>query len=314
MSKTITVTGAGLIGRAWAIVFARAGLPVRLHDVDRAALHDALERIAVSLTELREAELITDPAALLNRIEPCESLPEALSGADYVQECGPEDLAIKRTMYTELERDAPHTAILASSTSGLPASHFTDHLDHPERCLVAHPVNPPYLVPLVELIPAPATEPATVERAEALMQEVGQEPIRVHGEIDGFVLNRLQGALLNEALRLYQKGHVSAEDIDKTMREGLGLRWSFMGPLETIDLNAPGGAGDYARRYAPLYAAVDQQRTDAPPWSERTIEALVTDLRNQQPAEALPGRQQWRDRRLMALIAHKRAAAQRHGH
>ena len=156
-------------------------------------------------------------------------------------------------MFAALDRHAPAAAVLASSTSAIPASRFTEALAGRARCLVAHPVNPPHLVPVVELCGAPWTAPATIERALAVFTEIGQVPIVVRRELDGFILNRLQGALLSEAMRLVGEGYVSPEDLDKTVRDGLGLRWSFMGPLATIELNAPGGVADYCARYGGFY-------------------------------------------------------------
>ena len=138
-------------------------------------------------------------------------------------------------------------AVLASSTSGIPASAFTEGLAGRARCLVAHPVNPPYLVPLVELCPAPWTDAAVVSRTRALMTSAGQVPATVNKEMDGFALNRLQGALLAEAFRLVADDVISPTDLDALVKHGLGLRWSFMGPLETIDLNAPGGLAGLLR-------------------------------------------------------------------
>ena len=153
-------------------------------------------------------------------------------------------------MFAALDALAPAAAVLASSTSAIPASQFTEALAGRARCLVAHPVNPPHLVPVVELCGAPWTAAATIERARAVMTEVGQVPIVVRRELDGFILNRLQGALLSEAMRLVGEGYVSPEDLDKTVAHGLGLRWSFMGPFATIELNAPGGVADYCARYS----------------------------------------------------------------
>jgi L-gulonate 3-dehydrogenase len=139
-----------------------------------------------------------------------------------------------------------------------------------------------------------------------LMEQAQQTPILVRKEVQGFILNRLQGALLNEALRLFRDGYVSAEDLDKTVKHGLGLRWSFMGPFETIDLNAPNGVVDYGQRYGPLYRDVDRQRSDDDPWDTATLAALGQERRSQLPSEGLAERQAWRDRRLMALMAHQR--------
>jgi 3-hydroxyacyl-CoA dehydrogenase len=308
MIDTVAVVGAGLIGRAWAIVFARAGVPVRLYDAAPDALEAADTRIAEALQDLGRFGLIDDPDAVRARVETRPKLDRALDGAGYVQECGPETVEAKREIFARLDAAADPATILASSSSGIVASRFTDHLTYPGRCLVAHPVNPPYLIPLVELCPAPTTDPETLKAARELMERVGQSPITVCKEVRGFALNRLQGALLNEALRLYEDGVASSEDLDRTIRDGLGLRWSFMGPFETIDLNAPGGLRDYAERYGPLYEEMAREQADPRPWSADTVASLERERRARLDVPALGARQDWRDRRLMALIAHKRAA------
>ena len=140
------------------------------------------------------------------------------------------------------------------------------------------------------------------------MKAVGQSPVLVRREVEGFVLNRLQGALLREAWALYEEGYASAEDIDKTVSEGLGLRWFFMGPFETIDLNAPGGVKDYAERLGPLYHAIQASRTDPQPWSEQLMDAVDKERRAVLPKEGLAERRNWRDRKLMALAAFRKGA------
>ncbi len=256
----IAVIGAGLIGRSWSIVFARAGFEVSLWDPAAQAVPAGLHFIAERLPELREAGLLAEPPdAVLPRIRPAASLAEAVDGAEHVQENGPERIAEKQALFAELDRAAPPDAVLASSSSGIPASAFTENLPGRARCLIAHPVNPPYLVPLVELCPAPWTDPGAVERTRALMARAGQVPATVAKEVQGFALNRLQGALLAEAFRLVADGVISPADLDATVKHGLGLRWSFMGPFETIDLNAPGGLADYCERYGPLYADLQKQ-------------------------------------------------------
>lgn len=307
MTARIGIVGAGLIGRAWAIVFARAGMPVSLYDVDAVALDKAREAIRQSLDDLQQAGLIEEVETPLVLIQTESDLARAMAGAAYIQECGPENVEAKRRIYSDLEAVTAEDTVLASSTSGIAASQFTDHLRHPERCLVAHPVNPPYLIPLVEVAPAPATSESAVNRTMHLMEQAQQAPILVRKEVQGFILNRLQGALLNEALRLFRDGYVSAEDLDKTVKHGLGLRWSFMGPFETIDLNAPSGVVDYGQRYGPLYRDVDRQRGDDDPWDAATLTALDKARRERLPSEGLADRQAWRDRRLMALMAHQRS-------
>lgn len=306
--EKIAVIGAGLVGRAWAIVFARAGREVALYDSDPGAVARAQPMIVSGARDLADAGLIDEaPETVGRRVRPAETIAAALDGAVYAQENTPEDVAIKREVFAAMDEAASADAVLGSSTSGIRASLFSEHLKGRHRCLVAHPVNPPSVVPLVELAPAPWTDTAAVAKARALMTDVGQEPITVLKEMDGFILNRLQGALLNEAMRLIADGCVTTEDLDKTVRHGLGLRWSFMGPMETIDLNAPEGLPDYASRYGPIYYKVGQD-AEPRPWDEALFGRAASDRRAILPLEKLAQRQAWRDRRLMALAAHKRKA------
>ncbi|MDE2582784.1 MAG: 3-hydroxyacyl-CoA dehydrogenase [Rhodospirillales bacterium] len=301
----VAVIGAGLIGRAWSIVFARAGFEVALWDPAAAAVPQAQDFIAARLPELREAGLLADaPEAVLARLHPATTLAEAVADVAHVQENGPERVPEKQALFAELDRAAPPDAVLASSTSGIPASAFTEVLPGRARCLVAHPVNPPYLVPLVELCPAPWTDPEAVARTRALMVRAAQVPVTVKQEVAGFALNRLQGALLAEAFRLLAADVISPEDLDATVKHGLGLRWSFMGPLETIDLNAPGGLADYCARYGSLYAQMQQEMTPMA-WDAALVGRLQAARRAALPAGEVPARHGWRDRRLMALAAHK---------
>jgi L-gulonate 3-dehydrogenase len=312
MSK-IGVIGAGLIGRAWAMVFARAGHDVALYDGVDAALPVAMATIKQRLADLNAAGLIDDPAGVLDRITPVHSVEDAAKDAIYIQENVPETVEHKRLMFATLDVLAPADAILASSTSTIPASAFTESLNRRERCLVAHPVNPPYLVPLVELVPAPWTSSDVVARARQLLEESGQVPIVVNHEIQGFILNRLQGALLAEAFRLVEDGYVSTDDLDKTLADGLGLRWSFMGPFETIDLNAPGGVRDYVARYGALYYDMQKAQADPRPWNGAVLDRIETARRQHLKHDELDARQAWRDRRLMALAAHKKKMTQKEG-
>ena len=308
MSEPIRVgiIGAGLIGRGWAIVFARAGHAVTIHDADAAALRASLDTIDASLRDLKAASLLDEEAATVrSRIRPSATLADAVRDARYVQENIAENLALKQALFKEVDRIAAPDAILASSTSTIPASQWSEGLAGCARCIVAHPVNPPHLVPLVELSPAPWTAPETVARAKALLEAAGQVPIVVRSEIQGFIMNRLQGALLAEAFRLYADGYASLEDIDKSVRDGLGLRWSFMGPFETIDLNAPGGVADYCARYGvPYYEMAQSQRPRR--WEEALVRRVEAERRGDLPGQDLAARAAWRDRRLMQLIAHKR--------
>jgi L-gulonate 3-dehydrogenase len=300
----IAIIGAGLIGRAWAIVFARAGHPVTLFDSDCAVLDEVGVRIAQSLQDLETYGLIGDPTKIGERIEPVGGLAEAVDNVGYVQENVLETVEAKQSIFEALEPLVPAHVPIGSSSSGIAASLFTEHLGGRARCLVAHPANPPYLIPFVELVPAPWTDPSITEQVRVLMENAGQTPIVLNREIQGFVLNRLQGALLSEAFRLVEDGYATPEDVDKAVRHGLGLRWAFMGPFETIDLNAPGGVVDYIKRYGPLYLDLARSQADPRPWTEELAHKLETARSDLLPREALRERQVWRDRRLMALAAH----------
>lgn len=306
LAGTVGIIGAGLIGRSWSIVFARAGWRVRLHDAVPEVLEAALERIGASLADLEAGGLVEAGDPVLGRISCHGDLAETLAGVDYVQECGPEVLEQKQSLFRAIDGAAPPDAVIASSSSGITASAFAADLAGRRRCLVVHPVNPPHLVTLVELAPAEWTEAAAVERARAIMVEVGQAPVLVRREIEGFILNRLQGALLSEALRLVEGGYVSPDDLDTVVAEGLGPRWSFMGPFETIDLNAPGGIRDYMARYGPLYGAMAERQREAPNWGEPMMSRLEDARRSRLGAAELGARSRWRDRRLTALAVHKK--------
>jgi 3-hydroxyacyl-CoA dehydrogenase len=305
--EKIGIIGAGLVGRAWAMVFARAGHVVKIHDADAAVMPKAIELIRTGLVELREAGLIRElPADVAARVTKAATIDQAVGDADYVQENTAERLDVKQAVYAKLDAAAPPTCILASSTSTFPASAFTAELAGRQRCVVAHPVNPPHIVPVVEIAAAPWTSGDVVARTRDLQQRVGQVPIIVKREVPGFILNRLQAALLNEAWRLVKEDYVSVEDLDKVIKDGLGLRWAFMGPFETIDLNAPGGITDYARRYGPVMQGLMKGVTYEP-WDAKLVEKVDAERRELLPQSEHAAREAWRDRRLMALIAHKRA-------
>ncbi|WP_321799360.1 3-hydroxyacyl-CoA dehydrogenase [Caballeronia sp. J97] len=305
-AKNIAVIGSGRIGRAWAIVFAKSGFDVKIHDASKEMLSGAIPAMRESVRDLASFDLIDESVdTIVARISACESLADAVADADLVQENIAEVVEAKRALFIELDRLTKPDALLASSTSGLPASTFTEGIEGRARCLVAHPVNPPSLVPLVELCGAPWTSPDTMARARAIYEKAEQKPVTVNREISGFLLNRLQGALLDEALSLYEQGYASAADLDTVMRDGLAMRWSFMGPFETIDLNAPGGVADYAARYAGTYRSIAASRKPFD-WSAETLGKLDAERRAALPRDQIEARSRWRDRRLMALLAHRR--------
>ncbi|MDO9279714.1 MAG: 3-hydroxyacyl-CoA dehydrogenase [Polaromonas sp.] len=305
--RSMAIVGAGLVGAGWAVVYARAGLKVKMFDANPEITHKAIPLIAGQLAGLKKHGLIEeDPAIILARITTASTLAEAIEGVAYVQESVLERVDVKRQLMIDIDAIASPDLIVGSSTSGIPGSAFALGLSISPRVLIVHPVNPPYLVPVVELVPSPETSPATVEFADALMQAVGQTVVHVRKEVEGFVLNRLQAVLLREAWALVQEGVASCEDIDKTVRDGLGWRWSFMGPFETIDLNAPGGVADYAARLGPLYQRIATSRQHEQPWDEALIKEVETQRREHLEHAELESRRAWRDEKLMAFAAARR--------
>lgn len=304
-SKT-GVVGAGLIGRAWAMVFARAGLQVKIFDADAKALSACMGHIETLVKDMHAADLVQEsPADIIRRITPVSSLAEVCTDVDLIQENIRETVEAKIDIFSQMDALTHKDTILASSTSWLPTSLFTKDLAGRDRCLVGHPTNPPYLIPLVEVSPAPWTSEKTTQAAMAFYKLVKQEPVLVRKEIHGFLLNRVQGAVLNEMLNLYEQGFASSEDLDKVMKFGLGLRWSFMGPFETIDLNAPDGVVDYANRYGHTYAEVRKTQADNT-WSPQVIAEIERERRQVLEHNRLDARSHWRDRRLMALRRHQK--------
>ncbi len=304
----VAIVGSGFVGRAWAISYARAGHDVVLWDADPDAPGRAVDYIGGVLGDLAANDLLagSTPEEVVARLSTTGSLAEAVSGVVHVQESTPEDVEVKREVFARLDAAAPAETVLASSTSAILPSLFTEHLAGRSRCLVVHPINPPYLVPAAEVVPAPWTDPDVVERTRAFLVEAGHAPIVMKRELDGFVMNRMQGALLEEAFRLVSDGYASIEDIDVGIRDGLALRWSFMGPFETIDLNAPGGVRDYAERYQQIYERLHPSHQRRADWTGEVMDRIEADRRKALSVDQLTDRQVWRDRRLMALAAHKR--------
>jgi 3-hydroxyacyl-CoA dehydrogenase len=304
-NRNVAIVGVGLIGRAWAAIFARAGWNVRLTDPQASTLEAAPRLIRDELEALHKHGLADDPAGAAARISIAGSLADAVGGAAFVQENGPEKVEDKITLFAEMDRLAPPDALLASSTSAIVASRFTENLAGRARCFVGHPVNPPHLVPLVELCGAPWTSPDAIERARVIYRDIGQIPVTVKREINGFVLNRLQGALLAEAFRLVGEGYVSAEDLDHTVKDGLGTRWSFMGPFETIELNAPAGIPDYCARYTGFYKELAAMPAGPAVYESPNVDRVIAAWPHQATPDRIAGLTTWRNERLAALAAHK---------
>jgi len=297
------IIGTGNVGRSWAAVFARAGWQVRLWDHDQHAIDRALPAIRTALTDLATAGLVKDADAAMALVSRHDTPEAALADADWVQESVAERLEVKQALFARLDAAAAPKAILASSTSAIPGSQFMAGLPGAARCLVAHPVNPPHLIPLVELCGTPETAPATIDAADALMTRIGQSPVRMTREIEGFLLNRLQWALMGEALHLVGEGLCSPADIDRVMTDGLARRWAFIGPFMVAHLNASAGVRGYYDGLAEAISRVQSTlKTDYPPTPD-VVDRLAAALEAQVAVSGIGDAQAARDRQLLSISA-----------
>lgn len=303
-ARPVAIVGAGSIGVAWALTFARGGRTVRVQDPDAARRAAVAAELAERLTALDAHGLLAEPVATIAaRVTTTAALADAVADAEHVQECAPERVDLKRALFAELDALAPADASLASSSSFLPASQFADEVPGRARCLVAHPGNPPHLLPAVELVPAPFTDAAVVDRLAALLESVGMSPVRLKREVDGFVFNRLQGAVLREAYCLVRDGVIDVEDLDRVVRDGLGRRWAVVGPFETVDLNTRGGIAAHAERMGPSYERMGAERGQHDPWTPELVATVEGQRRDRLPLDRWDERIAWRDERLLRVAA-----------
>lgn len=309
MSDKITVLGRGIIGRAWAIVFARAGFEVALTGRPGVSDESVMAAIDASLADLETAGLIPSAADVRACIHSAVDLADALAGSVLAIENLPEDRDLKIAAFADMDALVGPDCVLASSTSGMPASTWASDLAGRGRCLVAHPGNPPFLLPVVELVPAPFTEAAAVERCRDLMARSGMAPVTLAKEVPGFIFNRLQSAVLNEAMGLIDGGYIGTRDLDTVMKQGLGLRWSFMGPMESLALNADGGFRGAIDHFGGALKGIGPNLFTKGDWRDAVADRIHADLLDTFPDGDVKARQRWRDRRLMALTTHKRETA-----
>jgi len=312
----IGIVGSGLIGKSWAMIFASVGYNVMLYDVEDKQVTAAIESIKRELKEfeasgtLRGDKLTAFEQA--NLITGTSSLIQCVQNCIYVQECVPENLDLKIKVWKQIDEVVEADTILASSTSCIVPSKISADLKNKERFIVAHPCNPPYHTPMVELVPAPWTDQYTRSTTRKMMAEAGQGPVSLSRELPGFVLNRMQYALLNECFRLIQDDVVTPQDLDVVMKDGMGMRYAFMGPMETIHLNAD-GTQNYCDRYGETIYNVSSDSGPIPScWRQKSSEdkatiAKIHSMMCETVAESeLNTRRLWRDQRLAALAKLKR--------
>ncbi|WP_344043653.1 3-hydroxyacyl-CoA dehydrogenase [Nocardioides panacihumi] len=306
-SARVVIAGGGSIGVGFAARFAGAGWRVRLWDPVADARIRAREELRERLELLAEHGLIDAPAAdVWSRVEVSDVLEEACVGGVLLQECAPERLDLKRDLFQRAAAALPADAVLASASSAIPPSTLASDLsdDIAARLLVAHPANPPHLLPVIELVPSPRTNAEVLDRARSLYAAAGMRPVVVRHEPEGFVFNRLQGAVLREAYCLVRDGVATVEEVDEVVRSGLGRRWSLLGPFETVDLNTRGGVASHAEKMGPAYERMGAERGQHDPWTPELVATVADQRRSLLPLKEWEERVRWRDAQLLALTPH----------
>lgn len=297
----IACIGAGVVGSSWAVVFARAGHSVALFDVaSNETIDRALASIRSTLTLLIDNNFVTESLDIvMARIEVADTLADAVREADYVQESVREDLDVKRDLYKQIEPLISAGCIFGSSTSALKGSEFFNALESRSRALVVHPVNPPALIPLVELCPTQWTDPDVLVKVESLMCSLAMKPIVVRKEIDGFILNRLQYTLVAEAMHLVGEGYCTAEEIDRAMTDGLALRWASIGPFQVAHLNAAGGFKGFVEQLGPMMKSMGALAQTDYPWDATLADKIHDQIASSVPVDTIPERQAWRNGQIL---------------
>ncbi len=300
------MVGTGTIGSGWATLFASKGLAVNLADAAPGAAAKSLDRIRTNLEFLHGHGLLgqQSPADAVARLTESDSLAAALDGVDLVQESAYESYEAKRPLFAELDRLSPAHVILASSSSGLLMTEIQQAVTgHPERCLIAHPINPVYLVPLVELVPGEKTDCGVMTAARTFYESLGKVPVTLKKEVTGYLENRMTAALYREAIDLVNEGVASVEDVDRAIWAGPGMRYALMGPLMIYHL----GGGDGGVRYfiEHLGPALTEWWQDMRTWTEvpaGAVEKLEAGLQESLNGKSIAETATWRDRYLVEIV------------
>ena len=258
-SMTVGLIGAGSVGSGWAASCLAAGFKVAAFDPSPAAEQKARSYLTASWPALQEMGVAKTAAPPLENLR-FASFEDVVELADYLHENGPEDTAVKRSIYARIESLSPREQIICSSSGGIPPTELQAQMDRPHRLVIAHPFNPPHLIPLVEIIGGEKTDPTVVERTFEMMEALGKHPIRIKKEMVAYMANRLQFALLREAIFCLKEGVADAVDIDDALRFALAPRWAIMGPLRSFAL--AGGTGGMENALA-LFAQANQRWFDS---------------------------------------------------
>jgi 3-hydroxypropionate dehydrogenase (NADP+) len=301
----IACVGAGLIGQGWATLFSSQGFEVILQDVGESILEESVRGIRSSLMFLEANSLLKQERAdtVLGRIKTCTHIRDAVCQADYVQESVPDSYEIKKQVFKEMDGAAPNHAILASSSSGLLMTEIQKATKRPQRCVLVHPILPVYLIPVVEIAGGEQTTRETVMAAYHLMKELKKTPVLLKREVPGYIVNRLQAALLREAISLVDKGIASAEDVDRAFCMGPGIRDPLIGPFLRIHLAGRGVEGfieNYSQSYRYRWETMETW-TSIPPSAAKEVVKEVKEMEVVR-TKTLEEITNWRDEMLIRLL------------
>ena len=302
--RTVAVIGTGVIGRGWIRIFTRAGCRTRIYDPGQSQSRKALNWVEADLKRDVSDNFISSQQAktCLSLISEHDNLDEALSGAEYVQESGPENLDIKRSIFSMMDKIAPPPVILASSTSALNIDEIAGGLKGAQRCITAHPFNPPHILPAVEMMPTKEADPALFEQAIAFLKAVGQKPVRMNFFIPGYLANRIQAAVVREAIHLVQSGVADVEAVDTVIKDALGLRWAVFGNFGTNNTNADGGVREYYHRFGQAYVGLMKALDSNPPsFAEEMIEQIGRGVDAMEGNASVSEICRWRDRMVLNI-------------
>jgi carnitine 3-dehydrogenase len=301
----VAIVGTGLIGSGWAAFYASKGLAVSLFDADASARRTGRERTLGYLHFLREHGLLAaeDHDRAVAGVEVADDLPGALDGAGLVQESVAERYDVKKDVFRRIDRAAEPDAILASSSSGLLISELQTVMERPGRSLIAHPFNPPHLIPLVELVPGKLTSPEVLAETKTLFESLGKVPVVLNKEVPGHIANRLQAAVWREAIDLVLKGVASVADVDKALAAGPGIRWAILGSHMIFHLG--GGPGGIEHFIQQIGGSWDKLWTDMACWTALPAETggvLAPGVQDEAAGRPLEEIARWRDEKLVQLL------------
>ncbi|MBW1672981.1 MAG: 3-hydroxyacyl-CoA dehydrogenase family protein [Deltaproteobacteria bacterium] len=301
----VACVGAGLVGQGWATIFLSRGLEVIMQDISQEILNESMKHIRMNLKFLETHGLVQkgNVEAGRNSIKTTTDITDACGHADYVQESVPDTYEIKKRVFSEMDAAAPAHVILASSASGLLMTDIQEVTTRPERCVLVHPILPVHLIPTVEIAGGEKTSRTTVQEAREFMERIGKSPVVLRREVPGYIINRLQAALLREAIDLVDKGIASPEEVDKAFCRGTGLRDPVVGPFLRMHI-AGNGIEDFIENFAQSYRyrwETMETWTSIPP---SAIEAVVKGTRGMEIVceKSLDEMRAWRDEMLANIL------------